>query len=184
MLRFGTISEIDPAKGLARVRFEEDGIVSAWLPIIQRRTLKDKTMETFDIDEHVACLMDDKAEEGVIVGAIFNDKDKPEGGGPNVWARKFEDGTVIKYDRSAKKLTATLASGGTAEITASEVKITGNLVVTGSINGGGAMALEGDLEAKGEVSAKTGVPATRVNLSTHVHPTALPGAPSSPTPGT
>jgi phage baseplate assembly protein V len=183
MLRFGTISDIDPAKGLARVRFEEDGIVSAWIPIVQRRTLKDKTMETMDIDEHVACLMDENAEEGVIVGAIFNDKDQPEGGGKDVWARKFEDGTVLKYDRSAKKLTATLASGGKAEVTASEVKITGDLVVTGSINGGGGVSIQGNIEASGEVTAKNGTPAS-VKLSTHVHPTATPGAPSSPTPGT
>jgi hypothetical protein len=36
----------------------------------------------------------------------------------------------------------------------------------------------------GEVVAKNAIPATSVKLSTHMHPTAGTGAPSSPTPGT
>ena len=32
-LKYGIVSDIDAAKGLARVKFEEDEIVSDWLPV-------------------------------------------------------------------------------------------------------------------------------------------------------
>jgi len=42
----------------------------------------------------------------------------------------------------------------------------------------------GDIEATGEIAAKCDLAATIVKLSTHKHPTAAQGSPSSPTPGT
>jgi len=44
------------------------------------------------------------------------------------------------------------------------------------------MNLKGDLTVEGEVTAKSNT--LVVNLSTHMHPTAATGSPSSPTPGT
>lgn len=42
----------------------------------------------------------------------------------------------------------------------------------------------GDIEATGEIAAKCDLATTIVKLSTHEHPTAAQGSPSSPTPGT
>ncbi len=47
----------------------------------------------------------------------------------------------------------------------------------------GDVKIEGDLDSTGEVTANSGTPAM-VSLSTHMHPTAAVGPPSSPTPGT
>ncbi len=55
-------------------------------------------------------------------------------------------------------------------VTATTVKITGDLLVSGSV------------AAEGEVTAMA--QSTIVNLSTHMHASATPGAPSPPTPGT
>lgn len=104
-LRFGTISKIDADKGLARVSFEEDGIESAWLPVLQKKTLKDKHFHIPDKDEHVACLMDEHAENGVILGAVYSKNENPGGvKGADKVGVEFESGDAIEYDRGANKL--------------------------------------------------------------------------------
>ena len=42
MLKFGTVTNINPLTAKARVQFSDDDITSYWLPIIQHKTLKDK----------------------------------------------------------------------------------------------------------------------------------------------
>ena len=65
MIRFGTISETDPEKYLARVKFEADGIVSDWLPLVSFGTMETKVEFPLDVDEQVCCLMDERCEDGV-----------------------------------------------------------------------------------------------------------------------
>lgn len=66
-----------------------------------------------------------------------------------------------------------LRADGTLEIgSGGDVTING-VVITAS----------GEVRAPGEVTAMATLP-TKVSLSTHMHPTAATGAPSSPTPGT
>jgi len=105
MLRFGNITEVDPAKGYARVTFTDDGIVSDWLQFLVLGAIRDNFSHTFNINEQVACLMDDRSEEGVILGAIFNDKTPPNNAGEGIFRVKFEDDSVIEYDRNSHKYT-------------------------------------------------------------------------------
>jgi len=72
MLKFGIVTNINPALAQARVQFADDDILSFWLPILQQKTQKDKFYAIPDIGEHVACLMDENSEEGVILGAIYS----------------------------------------------------------------------------------------------------------------
>lgn len=105
MLRFGNITEVDPAKGYARVTFTDDGIVSDWLQIIVIGAIKDNFSHTFSTNEQVACLMDENSEEGVILGALFNDKITPNNSGEGVFRVKFDDESVIEYNRNSHKYT-------------------------------------------------------------------------------
>lgn len=125
MLRFGKITGIDAAKGLYQVTFDEDKLVSGWIQAIVKNTKDNKEESGYDQDEHVACMMDEHCEWGVIIGAIYDEANPPEIGNADVWQKKFKDGTFIKYDRSAKELTVDCA--GTAVINASD---------TITINGG------------------------------------------------
>lgn len=77
MIRFGVISEILPEKGLARVSFEGDGIVSAPLQCIVRKSKSIKESYPFEINEQVACLMNDDLRTGVILGATYNKNTLP-----------------------------------------------------------------------------------------------------------
>jgi phage baseplate assembly protein V len=186
MLRFGTITEVKPEKGLARVQFAEDDITSAWLPIVQDNTLGDKNYRSMKVNEHVACLMDEHAENGVIVGAIYNKKDTPAYSGEKVGV-KFEDGTEVVYDKSTS--TYTIKSQGKVVVdtqddvditSAGNVNITcGKLIVDGTIEVTGSIKADGSIDAEGDVTAGP----TSISLITHLHAGVTPG-PSSTGPPT
>ena len=117
MLKFGNICDIDAAKGLARVEFDDDGVTSAWLPITVMGTSGNKYSHAFDVNEHVACLMDDRAEAGVILGAIYSNAELPDAGSADKVSVKFTDGASVEYDRDASKLSVKI---GTTELDITE----------------------------------------------------------------
>ena len=200
MLRFGNITEVDPANGYARVTFTDDGIVSDWLQIIVKSALLDKDEFTFEINEQVACIMDENSEEGVILGATFNDKTKPSGGGTGIFRVKFDDDSVIEYNRNSHEYNlnikgkvnitaeseaninatnANIVATAEARIQAPVIKLIGAVAVTGAITVSGTLtapggaAISGDLKATGDVQAGT------VSLKTHRHTTTTNGNPTS-----
>jgi len=117
MLKFGNICDIDAAAGLARVQFDDDGVTSAWLPIAFPNTLQNKYAWAFDVNEHVACLMDDEAENGVIIGAIYSKAEQPDDGDADKVRVVFSDGASVEYDRAASKLAVKV---GTTELDVTE----------------------------------------------------------------
>ena len=200
MLRFGNITEVDPAKGYARVTFTDDGIVSDWLQFLTLGAIKDNFSHTFSINEQVACLMDERSEEGVILGALNNDKTPPNNAGDGIFRVKFEDNSVIEYNRNSHEYTldikgkinitsdseininavnANITASTETKITAPVIKligavaVTGAITVSGGISGHSGAAISGDLNVQGDVKAGT------ISLKTHVHTSSNPGNPTS-----
>jgi phage baseplate assembly protein gpV len=104
ILIYGTITKVYPSEGLAVVNFDDRDIASKKLPIIYPRTFKDQVSDPMEEGEHVACVMDSNLEDGVILGAMYSQADTPpDGVGADVTMRKFKDGTVFKYDRTANE---------------------------------------------------------------------------------
>lgn len=205
MIRFGNITEIDAAKGRARVHFEEDDLVSDWLPMAVKSSKSNKHESWYDVGDFVACMMDQHSEDGVIVGAIYDDNNIPPIGNPDVEAKTFSDGTVIKYDRSSSTLTIECVGEVTVQCTnatvqadqvtidAPQSEFTGDVSVqgqlsaagltsSGDVQASGDIQSDGAVKAGGQVTALFGTPA-QVRLSTHNHPTAPTGPISPPTPG-
>lgn len=188
MLKFGIISQVDTNKGLARVNFQDDDVVSAWLPVLQSNTLKNKFFHTFDINEHVACMMDANCENGVILGAIYSKSELPGSvKGGNIWGVQFEDGTKISYDRSANLLKieafkdvtvicekATIEASDSMDITSPTININGDINLSGRIDA------TDDITTSGEVMAGP----FNIPLSTHKHigVTTGPGTSGTPIP--
>lgn len=199
MLRFGNITEVDPAKGYARVTFTDDGIVSDWLQFLVLGAIKDNFSHTFNINEQVACLMDENSEEGVILGAIFNDKTPPNNAGDGIFRVKFDDDSVIEYNRNSHEykldikgkinitadseininaVNANVIATVEAKIQAPVIKligavaVTGAMTVSGTITAPGGGPISGNLEVQGDVKAGT------VSLKNHVH--TLGGGTTSP----
>ena len=107
MLKFGTITSINPLTARARVQFAEDGMNSYWLAVLQNRTLNDKFYSMPAVGEQVACLMDENSEEGVILGAIYTSEDTPVIETEKQYSANFEDGTLINVDKETQTLTLT-----------------------------------------------------------------------------
>jgi phage baseplate assembly protein V len=108
MIRFGFVSGIEPETGKVRVRFVEDDLVTAPLPMIFPATSGDEYFVLPDENTQVAVLMDNNAEDGVVLGAIYSSEKKPSQGAADKTYVKFKDGTVISYDRSGHKYTVTM----------------------------------------------------------------------------
>jgi phage baseplate assembly protein V len=191
MLKFGKIDAIQPETGRARVRFEDNGMVSDWIPMVVRKSKADKDFYMFDVGDHVACTMDERCENGIIHGAIYDDTNKPSGVTADTVGVQFSDGSKVTFDRATGKYTVDMKGEVTLK-SVSKVKVDCNLEVAGNITAQGITA-SGDVNANGdvignnvkavvEVTAKYNTLPSR--LTTHMHPTAAPGPPSPPTPGT
>lgn len=109
MYRIGIVVAVDEKTAMARVRWTDmDGEVSYWLPVMQKKTLKDKEYWLPDLNEHVVCLIDENGEEGVILGAIYSDADATPVQNKDKYYIHFEDGTEVEYDRKQHKLRITV----------------------------------------------------------------------------
>jgi phage baseplate assembly protein gpV len=105
MLKFGKITELDAAKGLARVAFDEDdGLVTKFIPMAQSKTGQDKFIIPYDINEHVYCIMDETCDDGVIAGAIYDAANLPSGGAEGKIRAVFVPNMIIEYDRNTSTL--------------------------------------------------------------------------------
>lgn len=195
MLRFGNITEIDAAKGRARVHFEEDDIVSDWLPMVVKSSRENKHESWYDVGDFVACMMDKNVEDGVIVGAIYDDNNAPPIGNKDVEAKTFSDGTVIKYDRSSSTLTvecvgdvsvqcvnATVSASGQVTVDTPTATFTGDVNIDGGLSASGNIQTQGGIDATGEIHSDTQVSAGLVGLTTHKHIGVTPGGGNSGTP--
>lgn len=102
MLKYGNISAVDPAQVRARVQFDDDEIVSAWLPIIVQGSGNSKYFRMFAVGEHVACMMDERCEDGVIVGAIYDQNNRQDDATATLTRIDFGQGAVVEYDSATK----------------------------------------------------------------------------------
>lgn len=180
--------------GFAQVVFPDlDGLVSAWLPVVVRKSLKDKECFTPDPGEHVACVLDENFENGVVLGAVYSDADAPPVSSRDKLHFRFFDGGSFEYDRSSGTLT--IVTTGPVNVTAAgpvtvkapsvtidapETTITGNLLVkkkltyqggmAGSGGEGGASAvIDGGVQVNGDVNATGSVMDGGSNSNHHSH---------------
>lgn len=102
-LRFGKV--VGVSGGAAKVQLEDgQGMVSAPLPTLQRRVLKDQEIKLPDDGEPVACLFAGQGmETGVVLGAVYSAATPDPDQERQMEFSRFSDGTVIFYDREAHK---------------------------------------------------------------------------------
>lgn len=98
MIIFGNISEVDAQKGRYRVDLDGYGIVSPWMQRVLINTKGTKDEACFVVGEHIACVMDEHLEQGVILGAIYDANNLPDAGDKNLRRVKFSDGSILEFD--------------------------------------------------------------------------------------
>lgn len=115
MIRFGNITEFDAATMRARVQFPEDGIVSDWLAVLTSGSGGNKYVRTLTTNEHVVVWVDQHADEGVVLGSIYDDNNLPSGETGVV----FADGLSITIDAGVVTITkgTTTVAIGSAGVT-------------------------------------------------------------------
>lgn len=204
LIKVGEVSSIDPARGTARVVFDdEDGTVSYDLPILQRNTYKTQDFHSVTVGEDVLCVfLPTGPEEGFILGSFYAGEITPPENTKDRRTTVFEDGTVIRYDMASH--TATVQIGATqivanpttvtvnctnAIVKASsgvtldtpKTDVTGVLNVSGLITGKGGLAVSGGSGATVTGSLKTtgDVVAGNISLQGHTHTSAVEGAETS-----
>lgn len=98
-LRFGRVTGIEGGKCRVQLRDGQD-VVSHTISTVQKRVLKDQDIEMPDVGEPVACLFSGQGrEEGVVLGAYYNETEKDPGQPQPHDYKRYVDGTEIFYDR-------------------------------------------------------------------------------------
>jgi phage baseplate assembly protein V len=108
VIRVGVVSARYPDKGAVQVDFRDagpEGTPSWDCPVIQPKTKADKAYWMPDIGERVVVLsLPQGREQGLVVGAFYNDVDDVPVSSNDKAQITFEDGTAVFYDRSANEL--------------------------------------------------------------------------------
>ncbi|UGA40142.1 phage baseplate assembly protein V [Chromobacterium haemolyticum] len=155
-LKFGSVSAVDANTQRVRVRLPELGrLRTAWLPVLSRKSGRDKDYWLPDIGEQVAVLLDARGEDGVVLGAIFSAADAVPVASVDKWHRRFADGATLEYDRAAHQLTVSggvqkvvveagadivLKAGAKVSIDAPATEISGTLLVKGLLTYQGGLS--------------------------------------------
>jgi len=93
------VKDQDTSLGRLRVTFNEfDRLLSYWLPVVVPKTQNDKAYWLPDVGEQVVCLMDERDEAGVVLGAIYSEADATPVQSADKFHLGFKDGTTIEYD--------------------------------------------------------------------------------------
>jgi len=197
MLRFGIITEIKPEEGTARVRFDDDGTVTAPLPVLFLGSKGTLHYFPFKIETPVAVHMDEGDNDGVILGAVYTKEDPPDASANDKsMSLIFADGTKIIYDWDAKTLTVDGNADLVINATAKEVNITADVKITGKLEVTDAVTLDDKLDVTGKGTFSDEIQATGkiasdleveagplpIKLTLHKHSGVQPGGGVSGTP--
>ncbi|KWZ43737.1 baseplate protein [Burkholderia savannae] len=189
-IKFGTVSASKP--GFARVRLTDLGNMrTMWLPIAYPKALEDQVCWTYDSGEQVAVLLDGRGEDGVILGAIYSDVDRPPVTDPNKFIVRFKDGAILEYDRATHVLSCigmrevlvnaeavvVVRAGAKVSVDAPESEFSGNVTVKGKLTyqggmagtGGAGAVLTGNLKISGNVDATGSIMDAGGNSNHHSH---------------
>ena len=180
MFKTGIVVAQDLSRVKVRVRFSDlDGMISYWLPVLQRKTLNDKAYWMPDINEHVVCLMDDNYEEGYICGSFYSDADPSPISSADKYYVKFKDGTAIEYDRATHKLSADVKGDVDVKTTGTcKLDSTGAVTIKSSasvtieaptIYHKGATSTDGNISVTGNITATGTITDAGGNTNHHNH---------------
>lgn len=164
MYRRGIVEDLDTKKHRARVKFpDKQDVVSGWLDVLVRATHEDKDYGLPAIGDQVAVLMDEKDEDGCVLGALYSDVDAPTADDAKIRRWNFADGGLVEYNRNTHTLKVTIADGGHLELAGSAEPIALGDKVKGELD-----KIKSELDALGSA------------LGTHTHTSGGSGAPTTP----
>lgn len=118
MLATGLVTAQDVANGRVRVRLpDHDNLETWWLRVVCRWSQDNKEFWIPDVGEQVEVILDERAEDGVVLGASYSSTDATPG---EVSADKhhttYKDGAIVEYDRASHAAVLRLPAGSTLTV--------------------------------------------------------------------
>jgi len=150
LVRIGVVTQVFEDKGTVRVMLPDaDKEITYELPVLVRKTLKDKDYWLPDIGEHVLCVFLPIGEEqGFVIGAFYSKADKVPVSDKNKKVIEFEDGTKIEYNRKEHKLKIEVKGEADIEVEKdAKIEVKGNVEI--SANGKVVVSGKGTVEIDG-----------------------------------
>jgi phage baseplate assembly protein V len=172
IIRAGTVHAVDLGK--ARVKVEIGALVTDWLPFPAVAAGKDRTWRAPSVGEQVLVLSPSgEMAAGFVVGSFYTNTNSAPASEDTIVRTTYRDGTVVEYDTSAHRLTATVK--GDAVITASgtlAATVAGNVSVQSGATltlKAASIVLDGPVSASSTITADDDVKAGGISLMKHVH---------------
>lgn len=117
----GIVREVDAKAHRARVELPARGVTTGWLDVLAGATHVDKHVRLPRVGTQVAVLLDEHAEAGCVLGAVYSSADPtPADTRPELERLAWGDGGLVEYDRETHVLRVTLPSGGLVELAGSD----------------------------------------------------------------
>lgn len=160
LIRIGTIASVDLAAARCTLRLgdpDEEEIETPPLPWLMGRAGATRIWSAPTVGEQCVLLCPEgEIAAGIVLTGIVRDIFPPAGNDVED-VIIFSDGAVLAYDPIEHVLTATLPAGSTADITADQINITGNV------------AIDGDITCTGTITADVDVVGAEKSLKGHKH---------------
>lgn len=123
--RFGLVTSFDPNTYAARVMIQPENVLSGWLPVLSNWVGNGWGFAAplTPGDQVLVLSQEAESEHGVIIGSVWSAVDKPVPVPSGELWLQHQSGSFIK-----------LENNGTISIQASQVTITGDLIVSGDVS--------------------------------------------------
>jgi phage baseplate assembly protein V len=145
-IKRGIVVDRDPKRMRVKVRFaDEDDTVSYWIDVLSPAAGPTSGFTMPELNNEVWCGGDLKGEDGCLIGAKYNDKDKPPFEGNDDMGLTFPGGS-IHVDRASGAIT--INSNGTVRIKAAQIILEGEVHLGGE--GGELVHRKGDADDAGD----------------------------------
>lgn len=180
-LQFGTVAEIDDKKHAVRVVLPAlENLQTDWLPVIALGAGGNQFYCLPDVGALVVCLLDARGENGVCLGAIYNDSDPVPATSRDLHVLQYSNGTRIQHNRKTGDVLIKTSGVVTMDadcVVKKTLTVNGLLTYTAGMagSGGGASAatITGSLKATGDITAGN------ISVQNHTHMEQGDGAPTS-----
>lgn len=181
IIRTGTIAQVDYAKALVRVKYDEDenglDVLTGWRPWLTHRASNDISWHAPEINEQVLLLSPSgDIALAIILPAIYQNAHPNPRTSADKMLLKMQDGAEFEYDRSISHLQITLPAAGTTEVDSPlGLHFIGNSLFTGNIHSTENITADKDITDK-----IRSMSADRVIYNGHKHnENNVPGGPTN-----
>ena len=172
-LQFGTVTEVDDKKHAVRVDLPAlENLQTDWLPVVTMGAGGNQFYCLPDVGALVVCLLDARGENGVCLGAIYNDVDPVPATSRDLHVLQYSNGTRIQHNRKTGDVL--VKTKGKVMIDAPNTETTGNMLVKGMLiyeKGLKAGNSESSSAANvtGEMNVEGDIIVNGIRFSAHIH---------------